>query len=174
MIAGGGGAAAGTLTSYFANISKTQNEDNKKEAIDNEVRAEYALHYAEALKKMEKMKQYALMGKFYLDTIAVALSAAHADGVFNERERAYIDEMVNSVNKAGFEKNIKEEIILLMKNPPNLNAVWERAKVYSLEQVEVLEETILMVIHVDEEHSKEEEAYFQAWTDYKKQKFDLI
>lgn len=174
LIAGGGGAAAGTLTSYFEKIGKKQKNDNEKEAIANEVRAEYTLHYAKVLKKMEKMEQYALMGKFYLDTIAVALSAAHADGVYNDSERTYIDEMVTSVNKAGFEKDIKEQMISLMENPPSLNAAWERVQIYSLEQVEVLEETILMVIHIDGEHSKEEEAYFQAWTDYKNQKFDLV
>lgn len=165
---------AGTVSNYFSKAIQNQKLENAKNEGRNEAKPEYDAMLKDIFLKMNNLNEYAKIGKFIVDNIAVGFSAAFADGKFNEKEKIEIESMIQEINQSNLNDIIKSDIELLYKNPPNLNTIWERVKNDSIEKLELFEKTILQVLAVDNELNELEKAYFQAWTKLKNDKINNI
>ncbi len=166
----GAGAVGGAIASASekkkkSDIQSAEKKGYQKGKAENAIEIQRMKSMIEDARK--KLDDSIKFERFILSITAVAFSVAFCDGSFSTEEEEEIEEYIAGIARYGFSDKLKKDIQQLKDNPPSFNTAMEFVKDIDKSLWKVFDDVITLTVHSDGVIHPNEEAYIEAWKEYK-------
>lgn len=145
------GGLLGAIADTIGRSDKAFLEHKYKDVLAN---------FEEAVKQLRDEAHY---NELLAAMVAVSVSCAASDGNIARQEKSGINEFLEQLTSSRVSSETKNQISNLVKNPPDVDAAFARAKAVGLDSLDLFSSLVELIIRADYEEEPGEVAFRERW-----------